>query len=169
MRDASHLFGDSRIPDRVWSKIRVEPCGCWTWTRSTNARGYATMAPLREGPAAGQQRVARALYLALVGPIPDGETLDHQCHDPDGCKLGDDCPHRRCVNPLDVEPGAHAVNAARSNAPAAMNARKEACGTCHRPYDGVTTRGDGSTFRTCSHCSARAKRDYKARQRVITG
>lgn len=38
-------------------------------------------------------------------PIPDDLQIDHLCHTDDpGCLGGNDCPHRRCVNPAHLEP-----------------------------------------------------------------
>lgn len=165
MRDASHLFGDPRLPDRVWEKIEVKPCGCWHWTRATNDRGYAIMAPLREGPAAGERRVVRAVYKALVGPI--SLTLDHECHDPKLCAgLGDACPHRACVNPLDVVERTQRDNMLRGGTIQAANVAKLVDQYGHE-FDGETTGATGLPVRTCSICARARKRAYKRTQRGL--
>ncbi|MGZ4586215.1 MAG: HNH endonuclease signature motif containing protein [Mycobacteriaceae bacterium] len=71
--------------DPFWSN--VEPTGfCWLWTGKLNAKGYGSSG------AAGESSAHRAAYTLLVGPIPEGLTLDHLCR------------VRRCVNPDHLEP-----------------------------------------------------------------
>jgi hypothetical protein len=69
------------LEERFWDKVeRTETC--WLWTGATR-RGYGHLFP---------NKVAHRLaYEWLVGPIPDGLTLDHLC----GVK--------RCVNPSHLE------------------------------------------------------------------
>jgi hypothetical protein len=44
--------------------------------------------------------VHRLAYVLWVGPIPEGMTVDHECHnDDESCADGVNCAHRRCVNP----------------------------------------------------------------------
>lgn len=40
----STQFGDSRLPERFWSRVAPEPLtGCWLWTGSGNGHGYGQM------------------------------------------------------------------------------------------------------------------------------
>ena len=43
------------------------------------------------------------MYELVVGPIPEGMTIDHRCHDRASCSGGPACLHRRCVNPAHLE------------------------------------------------------------------
>lgn len=79
---------------------------CTPWTGRTNADGYGTD---------GSRLAHRVAYERERGPIPDGMTLDHVCHDPEVCHAGRDCPHRRCVNVDHLEIRTRAENAARSS------------------------------------------------------
>lgn len=79
-------IGHDALPGRFWSKVRVIG-DCWVWLASLNSRGYALFSV--EGRARLAHRVA---YEALVGPIPDGLTIDHLCR------------IKRCVNPAHMEP-----------------------------------------------------------------
>lgn len=85
--------------ERFWLKVEMgtAPSGCWLWTGST-ANGY------------GQARVGgktvrahRASYELLVGPIPEGLTLDHLCH------------VKNCVRPEHLEPVTAAENTRRAH------------------------------------------------------
>ena len=115
--------------ERFWSKVDwdlddVERC--WPWTASKMWRGYGQF---RFVDVHGKQCVARAHRLAYeleFGPVPEvGEGgievhLDHECHDPATCQLGDECPHRACCNPfhmrLTTNHGNHASGRANSAA-----------------------------------------------------
>lgn len=79
--------------------IEAEPTGCWIWTGRLNRNGYGRAA------IAGREPVAhRAVYEALVGPIPSRRVLDHLCR------------NRRCVNPSHLEPVTVATNTHRGTA-----------------------------------------------------
>lgn len=73
---------------RFWAKVEMTPT-CWLW------RGALRNKALPYGVVryAGKQHAAhRFAYEQLIGPIPDGLTLDHLC------RVG------RCVNPAHLEP-----------------------------------------------------------------
>ena len=75
---------DRRGPDECWPCINVKPLPI----------GYSMICV--DGVHVMATRFA---YEMMVGPIPDGLTIDHLCHDPDDCRLVERCPHRRCMNP----------------------------------------------------------------------
>ncbi len=73
--------------------VSPEPnSGCWPWTGCLSLAGYGCF----QGFSAH-----RFSYAALVGPIPQGLTIDHLCR------------VRLCVNPLHLEPVTHKVNCQR--------------------------------------------------------
>jgi hypothetical protein len=84
----------ARLMREIHSQLVVDDFGCWMWRGKTH-RGYGSIAGL------GVHRVA---YESLVGPVPDGLVIDHTCHNPETCVNGERCPHRRCANPLHMEP-----------------------------------------------------------------
>ena len=72
----------AQYTDRFWSRVDTRDMnGCHEWTASRNNWGYGQM-----GIASGTALVHRIAYHNLVGPIPEGRTIDHTCH------------NRACVN-----------------------------------------------------------------------
>lgn len=91
-------YGDSRLPDRFWSKCAPEPnSGCWLWFGAQSSAGYGQT--WRNGRLDYAHRVA---YEALVGTVDATLELDHRV-----CQLP--C----CCNPLHLEPVTHAENIRR--------------------------------------------------------
>lgn len=91
---------DTRKPDavaRFWSKVDKRPGGCWLWTGTMLRSGYGQF---RLG--LGHVRAHRFAYELLVGPIPEGLTLDHLCR------------VTACVNPLHLEPVTLSENVKRA-------------------------------------------------------
>lgn len=134
------------IPERIADKI--EPDGdCWIWTAAVGTHGYGAVW------IDGATTVAhRAVYEFLVGPIPEGLTLDHVCR------------RTLCVNPDHLDPVSHRTNCLRGNAPAALIRRRRVCARGHRLVgDNVYDERPNGT-RYCRACrtitdAARARRE----------
>lgn len=140
------IVGDDRA--RLLSHIEVRgPDECWPWTGAVDERGYPKTR-------FGSETLAhRAVYLVFVGPIPEGETVDHYCHKHDECAGGDDCPHRSCCNWVAHLTTASAVtNMMRGNAPAAINARLTLCAKGLHPFDAANTYVSPAGKRRCRIC-----------------
>lgn len=90
------MFGDKRLPDRYWAKVRPDASGCWVWTGAKRA-GYGQISRGARGE--GMAAAHRLSYEVLVGPIPEGLQLDHMCR------------RRDCVNPDHLRPVTHKQNA----------------------------------------------------------
>jgi hypothetical protein len=86
------------LTDRFWSKVDKLDDGCWLWTGACNSTGYGQW-----GVNGRSRSVHRVAYEALVGPIPDGLTIDHLCR------------VRPCCNPEHLEPVTIAENTARAH------------------------------------------------------
>lgn len=154
-------FGDERLPERFWSKVKVQPTGCWRWT-ATGSDGYGLF---RIGER--HYRAHRVAYESLVGPIGEGLQLDHQCHTQDvSCPGGAECPHRRCVNPAHLQQATNRENALRGRSFSAENAVKTHCPQGHR-YDVNNTYVDRVGWRHCRTCKRdrRRKNNEKASTR----
>lgn len=84
---------------RFWSHVDAEG-DCWEWTVSTGSHGYGQFAV---GGLGGTMVLAhRYAFELLVGPIPEGLTLDHLCR------------NKICVNPDHLEPVTLVLNGQRA-------------------------------------------------------
>lgn len=98
--------------ERFWSKVDWgSPEECWPWTGGCTKQGYGGFHPTK-GETVQAHRYA---YELLVGPIPDGLVGDHVCHNDSGCAGGPTCPHKKCCNPLHLEPKTIGQNVAASH------------------------------------------------------
>lgn len=154
-------FGDSRLPERFWAKVSVAESECWMWSGEVNANGYGRYWVV---PKEDREVAHRVAYEALVGPIPDGMVLDHECHTRDGsCTGGNDCLHRRCVNPAHLAPVTPVENMQRG-----VQARRTHCPQGHEyTPDNTYLRKDrvNGTQRQCRACTiARARRQEEHRK-----
>lgn len=97
---------------RFWRYVELEDViedGCWRWRGSRNQHGYAQFKADKK-----LIRAHRFAYELMVGPIPEGMTIDHMCHDSAECDGGLCCPHRSCVNPAHMEIATRGENARRA-------------------------------------------------------
>jgi hypothetical protein len=135
---------------RFWAKVDLRGKDeCWMWLASKcNGYGQFAAPSVRRGPL----RAHRVAYTLLIGPIPDGLTLDHLCHDPKTCEGGPTCPHRACVNPDHMDPVTLGVNVMRGQTIAATNAAKTHCDRGHeftRENTMLARKGKRRNCRTC--------------------
>lgn len=129
-----------KLPLRLWQKVIVTDGGCWEW-QAHRCWGYPYV-----WYGGKTTRAHRVFYKALVGPIPDGLTLDHLCR------------VKHCVNPNHLEAVTVWENTLRSDCPTAVNARKTECINGH-PLTYVRPDGGGRQCRTCATIHAR---NYRA-------
>jgi hypothetical protein len=120
--------------ERFFAQVDKTPSGCWAWTGYLIPGGYGYFT------LDGRKMTAhRAAHVMFIGPIPDGQEVDHVCHTADlACPGGVTCPHRRCVNPAHLEVVTRRENMLRSRGFVAVNAVKTQCPQGH-PYDEVNT------------------------------
>jgi len=73
--------GRPRMPieKRFWAQVHQTEA-CWIWTGATNHNGYGVIC--LGGGGGRQVRVHRLAYELLVGPIPVGLLVLHQCDNP---------------------------------------------------------------------------------------
>jgi hypothetical protein len=131
-----------------------ERAGCWPWRGNLNSNGYGRLY-------VGIHRRAahRIAYELLVGPIPEGLTLDHLCR------------NHACCNPAHLEPVTNRENIMRGDTIPAANARKTHCLHGHEfTPENVGFCSDGSRrCRTCQHTLKRGwKISHAARQAALS-
>lgn len=136
------------LMERVEPKIRRDESGCWEWQAYRNHAGYGQVG------LNGRLALAhRAVYEALVGPIPEGMSLDHLCRNPP------------CVNPEHLEPVTHAENMRRGDF--SRNGehlrRRTHCPRGHT-YDAANTR----EYRGSRYCRACAREKWHERKAVMS-
>ncbi len=140
-------------PKNLLQRMEPQPDGCIHFTGLIDNYGYGRI------EYAGGVKAHRAAYELFIGPIPDGMTLDHECHNRSGCTITDrTCPHRRCVNPEHLAPKPSGDNTLSSpNTIASINAAKTHCPQGH-PYDEENTYvGPKYGDRQCRICRADSK------------
>ena len=123
------------LRERLLARYETNAEGCWIW-QGVRVGGYGQIGKENNG---GMVYAHRAAYELIVGPIPDGLTLDHLCR------------NRACINPDHLEPVTMKENVLRGMSPTAINARKTHCNNGH-PLDGdnLSLRKDGG--RICLAC-----------------
>lgn len=123
--------------ERFWEKVDVgHPLGCWLWTGASGQWGYGRFNKGSRTYTASH----RYAYEVLIGPIPDGLTLDHLCRNPP------------CVNPDHLEPVTQRENSLRSESRHAKNARKTRCKRGHPFTSENTYVPPGGRGRNCREC-----------------
>ena len=132
--------------ERFWAKVEVGVC--WRWTAALDTYGYGSfwLAP--------SMRLAhRVAWEMLVGPIPEGLTLDHLCR------------NRACVNPDHLEPVPHGENVRRSPAAHITRLRpREPFFPCGHPRSGENLLG----CRKCRICNkVRCREAYQRRRLAV--
>jgi len=79
----------------LWSRIDVRGRDeCWPWMGSLRENGYGSLCNMPSG----HKTAHRAVYALLVGPITEGEQVDHICNNP------------RCCNPRHLQAVSPTVN-----------------------------------------------------------
>lgn len=141
-------FPKPTVLQRFFSYVVITD-GCWFWRGGMSGRRgqrYGTFNINSTGVMAH-----RFLYEQLVGPIPEGLTLDHLCR------------NTACVNPDHLEPVTNRENGLRGFTVAAVNARKTHCPEGH-PYDHIYKRPTGQA-RGCKQCLKVSRHNTYLRRR----
>ncbi len=140
------LFGDTRLPERFWSKVAVnDGTHCWEWTAAKDGKGYGKY---YVGGGRVLATAHRFAFLTLVGESNSTLDADHLCR------------NRACVNPAHIEMVTRQVNTVRGDGPAAVNYAKTHCHLGH-PLEGenlkIGQRNDHAR-RSCRTCLREAYR-----------
>jgi HNH endonuclease len=136
-----------------WNRlITKQQDGCWLVHTTNSSDGYSRW---RYKPGSREFYCHVWAYLAFIGPIPDGMTVDHLCHsaavERGECEGGVECPHRRCANPDHLELVTMSEQSLRQNH---ANRRKTECPKGHPlSGDNLIVWKDGK--RRCRTCLGR--------------
>lgn len=127
------------LPDSLSGVAELTESGCWRWLGYVDPNGYGRK-NLRKHEGGGYVYAHRWSYEQMVGPIPEGLTIDHLCR------------NRGCVNPEHLEPVTRGENVLRGEGPAAQAARKTHCPKGHA-YEGENLYVNPNTgHRMCVTC-----------------
>jgi hypothetical protein len=118
---------------------------CWKWLGSRGTSGYGKLKH-RDLPT---EMAHRAVWFALVGPLPDELTIDHLCR------------NRLCVNPDHMEPVTRAENTRRR--PSNWSPSRPPMGICPIGHDKtVLGRGTDGRCMECRRLRRRQSPSHKA-------
>jgi DNA-directed RNA polymerase subunit RPC12/RpoP len=124
--------------DWFWQQVEKTDT-CWNWTHSAGHHGYGRLW-------IGTRTVLahRMAYDLVVGPIPDGLTIDHLCR------------NARCVNPAHLEAVDQQENVRRQYVdPSPRQRRAIDCPSCGHWRTRVLQSRRGRRRRRCVECGAR--------------
>lgn len=159
LHESQLLLGGVELTDRFWSKVVESDTGCWEWAGALNSRGYGCWAV-----GGVSKSVHRLTYMAFVGPIGEGLSIDHTCHNADLTCPGGPCGHRTCCNPAHLEAVTPLVNVHRGRA-----GLRDACARGHEMtgQNVITkTRSNGRVMRNCRTCQRESHRRWLERTAV---
>lgn len=133
------------LPDWLQDRVTVTPTGCWMAKAKAGTSGYVEVRDRGT-----RRKLHRLVYERLVGPIPAGLDLDHECHNRDTtCAGGTACRHRACCNPEHCAPKSRSANVH-----AGVLGRVAPC-----PHG-------SDRKRNCGKCTTERVRRFRARQAV---
>lgn len=130
--------------ERFWGYIDKTDA-CWNWTGTQNGRGYGFFAPHRSG----YVQVHRYSYEKLIGPIPEGLTIDHLCR------------NKLCVNPEHLEPVTAGENTRRAQIAHGIGVAVTHCPQGHE-YTVENTYVEPKGSRSCRTCRVERTRIWRA-------
>lgn len=140
------------VEPRFWHYVApmMDDRGCWEWTGTRMDFGHGQFS------VNGKHRLAhRVSYELIVGPIPEGLTLDHLCRNPS------------CVNPRHLEPVPQRTNVLRGISPPADHARQTRCGYGHEFSPENTRVSKNGRRRRCRICHRRMEKERRERRKNL--
>lgn len=147
--------------ERFWRHVPQRGEGCWLWVGGKSQDGYPKFHGLSPDGTRRHSLAHRWIYEQLVGPIPEGLTLDHVA--------ARGCVSTLCVRPDHLEPVTNLVNIMRGSGVSVRNALKTHCDQGHEFTPENTAFDKDSqgnrTHRRCRSCSvAKAAAGYQRRK-----
>lgn len=136
------------IQKRIFGGIE-KTADCWLWKGSPRPNGYCAIWYKQ------RSRLAhRLVYEILVGPIPEGLTIDHLCG------------NKRCVNPDHLEPVTQKENTLRAQKKAGILSAKTHCPQGHEYTEGNTNRSCRRRRCLTCHREREASRRLRMKERI---
>lgn len=153
---------------KFWSNVDFDPhdsARCWPWKAATQ-RGYGSFQFRDIHGARVKVAAHRQAYIFSEGEIEpyavNRVELDHSCHDPNVCQLGDECPHRGCCNPHHMQLSTSKENGSPDRM-VYWQRHKTHCPSGH-PYDVANTQYRKNGHRICGACNRlRANRNRRTK------
>jgi hypothetical protein len=137
------------VDEVFWQRVDKTD-GCWLWMGERDPLGYGRFR--WRGRKSTSVLAHRNAYEMVVGPIPEGLTIDHLCRNP------------ACVNPAHLEPVTNEENVRRGLA-GAYNRVKTHCKNGH-PFDEENTAVYYGK-RACRTCRRMWGREYERNRRRL--
>lgn len=141
----------SYLSDVLATAVDRDRTLCWPWPGRPNSSGYGSVS-WRVNGRTTSTTAHRAVYEALIEPIPGGLQIDHLCR------------NTMCVNPAHMEVVTGRVNILRGGGVGAENARRIECRRGH-PFDETNTLVSAGR-RVCRECKRESDRRFKARRKA---
>ncbi len=139
------------LPAKIANRIQKTK-DCWFWIGSLTQQGYGRMWVKSRNSTNYAHRI---VYELLVGPIPEGLTIDHLCR------------NKLCVNPEHMEAVSSRVNALRGYGPPAINARKRRCHKGHLFNDKNVMLVRGGRKRQCKICWSEYYKKWRKNRKPV--
>lgn len=146
MTPVTQRRGRSLFPEQRFA-AKVQVGACWQWLATTTPDGYGRFRDC------GQLWLAhRWIWTHLYGPIPEGQSVDHQCRNPG------------CVNPDHLRLMPIYDNVMAGFSPQAINRRKTHCKRGHE-FTAANTHRTSTGGRLCLTCKREYERTHPRRTR----
>jgi hypothetical protein len=137
---------------------------CWVWRRG-KVNGYGQLSI--PGDRRHREYAHRIGYMLQVGPIPDGMTIDHLCHNRHPtCTGGPTCFHRACVRGDHLEPVPLPVNIKRRPRAMKLEVAVPRCRNGHLIAEVGLYLPPGGTSPQCRGCRREAWARSDSRRRT---
>jgi hypothetical protein len=140
--------GHKNTPETIISRV-TKSDGCWSWDGWVGPKGYSRVRYNDK-----YINAHRAIYMILVGDIPEGYVIDHLCR------------NRTCVNPDHLEAVTNTENVMRGEGPMAVNARKTHCKSGHKFTERDVSK-DGKK-RGCYICFLTNQRERRRKKAALS-
>jgi hypothetical protein len=135
--------------ERVMRGLDLGDDRCWIWTGYTNLDGYGELGSYPEGTTCITHRI---VYEALVGPIPEGSELHHECDE------------MLCCNPAHLKVMTKADHASHTRRP---DQTKCLSGKHDWKPENLMRRGGYLTCRLCNRERDKAYRKARKEKREL--